>query len=548
MTPYWVTFYSYKGGVGRTLALVNGAAILAQQGRRVLLVDFDLEAPGLDSFTELGLSLGRRGVVEYFSEFSQNSKAPLLQDYVQESEAASRKGGRLWVMASGRKDREYNRQRDALNWSDLYDIGLGRLMIAEWKAAITKTYQPDYVFVDSRTGLTDVGGICTLHLPDLVIALFALNRQNVDGVSSVISAIEHAKIQRHPQIVTVATPIPTMTVDDTAVAEALSRARAVLGRKIDLRVSYNPAAALTERIFAIEDTDLRRPFLIEYKDIVDRIKRLNTDGLDGLLEQAESSRESDNEPVALNIAELLQRDFADRVDAIVEVAEIYRRFGGRERALPFWQRAFDLDNSLQAAFEPLLNVYKAQRNYESILDLCDRFLRAPGTASPNAAVEAESSKAEALMALGRAEEALVCYKRVLEVGSSGLESKFNAAEAIRRATKEPNEVLWKSVIELYERRQRLSLPTYEANVAQAMHVAYACTGDVDLAREVLLKAKQLAGPVSGNIFSVLTYDYVSKEQFLKDNDRCLSALANGELWDGMKLPVAVKAEQGNTPA
>ena len=53
MNTFWVTFYSYKGGVGRTMALANVAAILAKQGRRVLLIDFDLEAPGLDAFEDL---------------------------------------------------------------------------------------------------------------------------------------------------------------------------------------------------------------------------------------------------------------------------------------------------------------------------------------------------------------------------------------------------------------------------------------------------------------------------------------------------------------
>lgn len=41
-----VTFYSYKGGTGRTMALVNVGWIMASNGKRVLLVDWDLEAPG----------------------------------------------------------------------------------------------------------------------------------------------------------------------------------------------------------------------------------------------------------------------------------------------------------------------------------------------------------------------------------------------------------------------------------------------------------------------------------------------------------------------
>src|ERR1700685_186515 len=44
------TFYSYKGGVGRTMALANVAALLAKWGRSVLVLDWDLEAPGIERF------------------------------------------------------------------------------------------------------------------------------------------------------------------------------------------------------------------------------------------------------------------------------------------------------------------------------------------------------------------------------------------------------------------------------------------------------------------------------------------------------------------
>ncbi|SCG01354.1 AAA domain-containing protein [Streptomyces sp. Ncost-T6T-2b] len=40
-----VTFYSYKGGTGRTMALANVAWILAANGKRVLAVDWDLGGP-----------------------------------------------------------------------------------------------------------------------------------------------------------------------------------------------------------------------------------------------------------------------------------------------------------------------------------------------------------------------------------------------------------------------------------------------------------------------------------------------------------------------
>ncbi len=44
------TFYSFKGGVGRSMALANVGEYLSSRGARILLIDWDLEAPGLESF------------------------------------------------------------------------------------------------------------------------------------------------------------------------------------------------------------------------------------------------------------------------------------------------------------------------------------------------------------------------------------------------------------------------------------------------------------------------------------------------------------------
>ena len=159
MNTFWVTFYSYKGGVGRTMALANVAAMLAKEGRRVLLIDFDLEAPGLDAFEGLGCAKGHSGVVEYVAEYLATGKAPPIASFVRECVPASTHlRGKLWLMPSGKKDQQYNRDRARINWAELYDKYDGERFIENWKADIEKTYAPDYVLIDSRTGLTDVGG------------------------------------------------------------------------------------------------------------------------------------------------------------------------------------------------------------------------------------------------------------------------------------------------------------------------------------------------------------------------------------------------------
>ena len=97
---YITTFYSFKGGVGRTMALVNVAVELANSGRRVVIVDFDLEAPGIDTF-DLGRPSATRGIVDFVREYLDSKQAPHVEDFVFQAPDIGQNGGELWVMPSG---------------------------------------------------------------------------------------------------------------------------------------------------------------------------------------------------------------------------------------------------------------------------------------------------------------------------------------------------------------------------------------------------------------------------------------------------------------
>src|ERR1700678_4337840 len=67
-----VTFYSFKGGTGRTMALANVAWILAANGMRVLVADWDLESPGLHRFFQPFMDVGvseRPGIIDFVRRY-----------------------------------------------------------------------------------------------------------------------------------------------------------------------------------------------------------------------------------------------------------------------------------------------------------------------------------------------------------------------------------------------------------------------------------------------------------------------------------------------
>ena len=45
-------FYSFKGGVGRSMAVANVGDLLTRSGLKVLMIDFDMEAPGLEQYSD----------------------------------------------------------------------------------------------------------------------------------------------------------------------------------------------------------------------------------------------------------------------------------------------------------------------------------------------------------------------------------------------------------------------------------------------------------------------------------------------------------------
>jgi MinD-like ATPase involved in chromosome partitioning or flagellar assembly len=213
-----VTFYSYKGGVGRSMSLANVAVLLAQQGERVLAIDFDLEAPGLHRYflrhdTPLGErryrpSSAQLGVIDLFHDLAArlvelfpepvadaqdqaatrrlteeiieallDSEQYLYRIAITDPNRSAAPQSELSFLSAGRLDDAYAARVHDFDWRGFYSRHDDAL--AAFSDVLRRRY--DWVLIDSRTGVADIASVCTVLLPDQLVLVFSPSEQALEG-------------------------------------------------------------------------------------------------------------------------------------------------------------------------------------------------------------------------------------------------------------------------------------------------------------------------------------------------------------------------------
>ncbi|HWO22596.1 MAG TPA: AAA family ATPase [Kofleriaceae bacterium] len=198
-----ITFYSYKGGVGRSLLVANVAKYLSILGKRVFAIDLDLEAPGLHYKFELDSEESRKtpdgGLIDVLIDFLQKKEVCRdLAPFVAELDTPTGAGS-IHLMWSGEAPLGmYWRKLASVDWHHLlYGVPQeGTAFFQTLKRSIESQYQPDFLLVDARTGVTEMGGIATTLLPDVVVALALATREHLEGMRAVMHGIMHAASAR----------------------------------------------------------------------------------------------------------------------------------------------------------------------------------------------------------------------------------------------------------------------------------------------------------------------------------------------------------------
>lgn len=191
-SPKVISFYSFKGGVGRTAALAHVAYILALRGKKVVIVDMDIEAPGMSTiFNPNVYQEPKFGLIDYFidrfSKGEEIEKRILITDVFSEV-FLNEIHGRLFIVPAGILDIDYLGKVDGFKahlvhssskdyWNELVDD-------------LNNHIKPDIILIDTRTGLNSWGALAILKISNSVVFFAYPNQENMHGLKVIIKAMK----------------------------------------------------------------------------------------------------------------------------------------------------------------------------------------------------------------------------------------------------------------------------------------------------------------------------------------------------------------------
>ncbi|WP_165076042.1 MULTISPECIES: AAA family ATPase [unclassified Desulfovibrio] len=209
--PRVISYYSFKGGMGRTTALVASALLLAKARYNVLIIDTDVEAPGLANIFFDDSSINN-GTVDYFVEYqASNSYAPDMLAYILEvtdESVVEETDGKIFLIPAGQTNDFYLSKLARIDYQDIVEDGMRKAVVRLIEQAVDflqeKGIKMDYILMDARAGFHDLGGVITFQIPHGIVLVGRDTRQSWQGLNKAIALA--ATTQKEP--------IPFVIVDN----------------------------------------------------------------------------------------------------------------------------------------------------------------------------------------------------------------------------------------------------------------------------------------------------------------------------------------------
>ncbi|MDR1948298.1 MAG: AAA family ATPase [Spirochaetaceae bacterium] len=174
-----IVFFSIKGGVGRSTALAAAAWALAEEGKKVMVLDLDLESPGLSGSLLPRNICPTYGITDWLVEDLINNGTAVFP-YMTATSDLSHNGEIYVVPAYGKDAGEYIAKLGRVWMSkyksdgsrELWQNRLNRLL-----EELENEWHPDVILIDSRAGIDEVSSVCITSLGAEAVLLFAVDSE-----------------------------------------------------------------------------------------------------------------------------------------------------------------------------------------------------------------------------------------------------------------------------------------------------------------------------------------------------------------------------------
>jgi hypothetical protein len=168
---------------------------------KVAVIDFDLEAPGLHykfSTSEGAAPLPVKvGVVDYLHNIVNDGQVlGSIRNFIISVDVPGASRPYIDLMPAGAVlSKEYWLKLSGINWHDLfYSPGASGVQIfVDLKNRIEDELNPDFLLIDSRTGITEMGGVATTLLADKIVCLVLPSNENLEGARAVLRSLKRSQ-------------------------------------------------------------------------------------------------------------------------------------------------------------------------------------------------------------------------------------------------------------------------------------------------------------------------------------------------------------------
>lgn len=176
-----ISIHSYRGGTGKSNLTANLAATLASSGRRVVVVDTDIQSPGIHMLFGLEETGGLKTLNDYLWE-----RCPIRDAAREVTPASIKGGGKVWLVPSSLQAAEI-----AKVLREGYDVGL----LNDGLQDLTEDLDLDYLLIDTHPGLNEET-LLSIAISDELVVLLRPDRQDFQGTAVTVEVARKLGVKR----------------------------------------------------------------------------------------------------------------------------------------------------------------------------------------------------------------------------------------------------------------------------------------------------------------------------------------------------------------